>query len=116
MASICELWNYMFENLFCTKTKMFYDIVVAEQRGQFENYLPSLDMIRKGIPNPCGWGTGMEDCVSNGSVMLDAMLDAYKTENTEYLKKKIFHVFSGLKTCASVSESEGFLARGGIAD
>lgn len=112
MASICELWNYMFENLFCTKTKMFYDIVVAEHRGQFENYLPSLDMIRKGIPNPCGWGTGMEDCVINGSVMLDAMLDAYQTENSDRLKAEISHVFSGLKTCASVSESEGFLARG----
>ena len=106
-----EMWKFMFEQLFCDKTKLFYDVVVPEHRGDFAAYLPNPEMIKAGIPNPCGWGTGMEDAMIIGSVMLSAAIDACAVNEKKETKQQIKDIFAGMKTCASVSNSDGFLAR-----
>lgn len=106
-----KIWDYMLTNLFCEKTNLFYDYIVPEKRGEFEKYLPIPEYIEKQIPNPCGWGTGMEDSMINGSVMLDAALLAYEFTNDENYKELAKKFFKGLKHCATISESKGFLAR-----
>lgn len=105
------IWAFMFDQLFCDKTKLFYDIVVPEHRGDFAAYLPSPEIIKAGFPNPCGWGTGMEDAMITGSVMLSAGIDAFAINAGQEIKQQIKDIFCGMKTCASISKSEGFLAR-----
>ncbi len=41
MNSDRKIWDYMLKNLFCEKTNLFYDYIVAEKRGEFEKYLPT---------------------------------------------------------------------------
>ncbi|MBR6719633.1 MAG: hypothetical protein IKL74_01840 [Clostridia bacterium] len=106
-----KIWKYMMDNLFSDETKLFYDYIVPEKRGDFKNYLPSPEFIKKCIPSPTGWGTGMEDSVINGSVMLDSALLAYEVTKEEAFLVKARDFFKGLKLCATISESEGFLAR-----
>lgn len=108
---IQAVWKYLLENLFCEKTGLFYDFIDVENRGAFGKYLPAPEYIEKCIPNPCGWGTGMEDGVINGGCMLEAAIAAYGAQRDETLLSYAKKFFAGLKTCASVSESEGFLAR-----
>ncbi len=103
--------DYLMSNLFCEETNLFYDYIVPEKRGDFKAYLPSLEYINKNIPNPCGWGTGMEDSMINGSVMLEAAVLGYELTKEENFKSLAKKFFKGLKLCASISESEGFLAR-----
>ena len=111
MKNTEKIWKYMLDNLFSKETNLFYDYIVPEKRGDFSSYLPSVDLIKKGIPNPCGWGTGMEDSMINGSVMLEAALTGYNVTKDERLLDLAKEFFKGLKLCASISESEGFLAR-----
>ena len=84
-----EMWKFMFEQLFCDKTKLFYDVVVPEHRGNFAAYLPNPEMIKAGIPNPCGWGTGMEDAVITGSVMLSSAIDAFAVNKKKKQNNKL---------------------------
>lgn len=105
------MWDYMLDNLFCEKTNLFYDFIVPEKRGRFEEYLPSPELIRAQIPNPCGWGTGMEDGDITGGVMLGAAIDAFYASGNETFASYAKKFFKGLRTCASISDSEGFLAR-----
>ena len=111
MNSDRKIWDYMIKNLFCEKTNLFYDYIVAEKRGEFEKYLPTPEYIEKQIPNPCGWGSGMEDSMINGSVMLDAALLGFELTKDESFKALAKKFFKGLKHCATISESKGFLAR-----
>ncbi len=106
-----KIWNYMLSNLFSEKTNLFYDYIVPEKRGEFERYLPTPEYISKQIPNPCGWGTGMEDSMINGSVMLDAALLGFELTKDENFKELAKKFFKGLRHCATISESKGFLAR-----
>ncbi len=106
-----KIWSYLMDNLFCKKTMLFYDFINTENRGKFENYLPTPEQIKRSVPNPCGWGTGMEDSMIHGGTMLEAALTAYDIYKDKRLLDLAKKFFSGMKNCASVSESEGFLAR-----
>ncbi len=108
---INKIWDYIFDNLYCDKTKLIYDYVVPEYKGDFEKYLPTVDHIKAQIPNPCGWGSGMEDSMINAGVLISAAIDAYELEGDETYLTYIKNLFEGMKTCAAVSDSEGFLAR-----
>ena len=106
-----KIWNYMFNNLFCIKTKTFYDFAIAGMIGEFEKYLPSPEVIKMDFPNPCGWCTGMEDGCIIGGVMLESAIEAYKYSGDKNYLNKITNIFEGLKLCADVSNDTGFLAR-----
>ena len=49
------LWN----RLYCPETSLFYDNLFPD--GTFSSGLPTPEELALDIPNPCGWGTGMED-------------------------------------------------------
>lgn len=90
-----KIWSYLMDNLFCKKTMLFYDFINTENRGKFENYLPTPEQIKRSVPNPCGWGTGMEDSMIHGGTMLEAALtayDIYKDKRLLDLAKKFFPV------------------------
>lgn len=106
-----KIWELMLTRLYSEKTHTFYDYTLPDKIQKFEEYLPSPEIIDKQIPNPCGWGSGMEDGVINGSIMLENAIEAYKYTKDEKYISLAKDFFKGLKTLASVSSSDGFLAR-----
>ena len=106
-----KILKYSFDNPFCLKTKTFYDFAVPGMEGEFEKYLPEPKIIKLNFPNPCGWCTGMEDGCINGGIMLESLMTAYEKTNDKKYISYINDVFEGLKLCATVSKSKGFLAR-----
>lgn len=106
-----QAFEFMFDKMLCKRTGLFYDYRVKGLNDPLTDHLPGLELIEKSIPNPCGWGTGMEDCMITGGVTLDAIISKYKSEPSEDLIIKAKTVFDGMYLCATVSNSRGFLAR-----
>jgi hypothetical protein len=106
-----KIWKHMLENLFSKKTHLFYDFTVKGMEGEFEKYLPDVKLVQAQIPNPCGWDTGMEDGMIIGGIMLDSAVENYRLTGNKEMLDTAREIFSGIKACASISSSEGFLAR-----
>lgn len=110
MNTIDTAWEFIFKNFYCKKTDLIYDYLV-DRKHPATFGLPSPAQIQAQIPNPCGWGTGMEDSVLNGGSALDAVVAEYAATGNEKLKETADHLFAGLMRCAKVSEEPGFIAR-----
>ena len=104
-----KIWQMMFEKLYSKKTNLFYDFLV--EGLSFKEFLPEPELINKQIPNPCGWCTGMEDSMINGGIMLESAIEAYELYGDKEYILKAKEIFKGMKKCATVSETKGFLAR-----
>ena len=104
-------WNFVFDKLFCKKTKLIYEYRTDEgEHGAF-NHLPTKEEILAHYPNPCGWFTGMEDADINGGIMLEAVMHRYSVTKDEALKKYANDLYEGMMLNATLSKSEGFLIR-----
>ena len=53
-------WNFVWDRLFDDRTGMFYNHLAGDD-AHATKYLPEPEMIRILVPNPGGYGTGMED-------------------------------------------------------
>ena len=100
-------WETVFSRFFCPDTNLFYDFVIDDENNAW-HHLPTPDDINASVPNPCGWGTGMEDSSLNGGSALDALVSAYKLIGDEKIKTCADSVFQGLLSCVKDS---GFVAR-----
>lgn len=109
--SIQKAWNYLWSNLFYEKTSLFYDYRVSQEKDGLISTLPCPEMVRRQIPNPCGWGIGMEDSVINNAMMLDTVVSRYLVTKDPALKPYADKLFAGLKLCATVSKRSGFIVR-----
>ena len=69
-------WETAFRRFFCPETELFYDFVTDVENNAW-HHLPTPDDITASVPNPCGWGTGMEDSALNGGSALDELVSAY---------------------------------------
>lgn len=107
MESVYRAWDAAFSRFFCKETEVFYEFI-PEGEPSARSHLPSPSEIRKNIPNPCGWGTGMEDAVLNGGSALDAVLCAFELTGDKDLKPLADTLFRGLLRCA---RPRGFIAR-----
>lgn len=113
-------WNAAWTNFYSPQTKLFYDFLETLEPGETLESLPTPEEVRALDPNPCGYGTGMEDCAISGGIILDALIDRYANEETrgadaaslERIKGQAKDVFAGLELLATVSGSPGFVARG----
>ena len=56
-------WIFIWNRLFDERTCMFYNYLIGDEPDAAVKYLPEPELIRLGIPNPGGYGTGMEDCI-----------------------------------------------------
>ena len=74
-STYASAWEVVFRRFFCPDTELFYDFVIDD--GNAWHHLPSVEDIKASIPNPCGWGTGMEDSALNGGTLMDALVSAY---------------------------------------
>ena len=109
--AVSGAWRMAFERLWCEKTKLFYDFLSEDTPDGAISHLPTPEMIARQVPNPCGWGTGMEDSVLNGGVMLEALIALYQRTGEASILPALHEVAEGLLACAQVSGQEGFLAR-----
>ena len=100
----------VFERYFCPETELFYEFTIDEQNNAWF-HLPTPEDIEKQIPNPCGWGTGMEDSTMNGGTAIDALITLYEMTKDENVKKCINAIFRGLMRCSENSKDEGFISR-----
>lgn len=107
-SCLTRLGKMVFERFFCPKTELFYEFV-TEEGGNAWTHLPSPEVIRRQIPNPCGWGTGMEDSVLNGGTALDALVTYYGRTGDGRVKPLADSLLRGLLRCAD--PETGFVAR-----
>ncbi|MBE6546256.1 MAG: hypothetical protein E7668_02295 [Ruminococcaceae bacterium] len=107
-SCIVHMWETVFARFFCPETELLYEFI-TEKGGNAWTHLPPPETIRQQIPNPCGWGTGMEDSVLNGGTALDALVTYYNRTQDRRVKPTADALFRGLLRCAD-GES-GFVAR-----
>lgn len=104
-----DLWNTALERFFNSETELFYEFVEDETTNAW-NDLPNIEEINALYPNPCGWGTGMEDSVMNGSTALDALISAHSV-GVEIDRTLASSLANGLLRCQFNDKNEGFVAR-----
>ena len=102
-----ELWQTLVTRFFDRRTEMIYDVLWQGKDGKVSATacLPSPEEVTRQFPNPCAWGTGMQDCVFNGAPFLAV---AMKRGDREMVRA----IYRGLRRCATVSGVKGFVARG----
>ena len=107
-AKIEKAFEFVKDKLFSEKTCLIYDHVI---KGR-EAHLPTVKEISAVFPNPCGYGTGMEDGMINGATMLDACLLIYERTRDALSAEFAHKLVKGQLNCAFSAKSEGFLPRG----
>lgn len=111
MRSVYGLaWETVFGRFFCPETELFYDFVIDDENNAW-HHLPSVEEINASVPNPCGWGTGMEDSSLNGGTALDALVAAYELTGDGRIKTYTDSILRGLLRCAADEKNRGFIAR-----
>lgn len=109
-SAIHAAWSTAVARFFCPDTELFYEFVYDDTGKAWDN-LPTLADIHSAYPNPCGWGTGMEDSVMNGGTALDALVSSDELYAGDERKKFADSVFRGLLRCTASEQSKGFVAR-----
>ena len=115
-----DAWNAAWTRFYSPETRLFYDFLESLTPGETLAHLPTRQEVENLDPNPCGYGTAMEDCAISGGVMLEALIDRYANEEArgashedlERIKSQALDVFGGLELLTTVSGSPGFVARG----
>ncbi len=105
-------WNFVWNRLYCPGTGMFYNHLVGDEPDAATRYLPEPEMIQHLVPNPAGYGTGLEDCMMNAGIMMDAVISRYEAEKDASMRDYASGIYSGMELGATVSPKEGFLPRG----
>lgn len=101
---IAALHRYVREKLFSPETGLIYDYQTSRDHAHRFDHLPCSDEVSADSPNPCGWGTGMEDCTLNAGLMLDTGLG----RDRDFAAALV----AGLHQVATVHGRVGFFARG----
>lgn len=104
-------WNFVFQKLYYPKTHMIYDVVFREFIEDAIDIFPTSEEISRSIPNPCGWGTGMEDSTLSLCTMLEAIVNRYKATGDGEMKKYFDMICEGLIINGTVAPEKGFIAR-----
>ncbi|MBO4641408.1 MAG: hypothetical protein J5661_00910 [Bacteroidaceae bacterium] len=102
------LWN----RFYSPKTHLFYDYITSYEKGNELAHLPRPDEIAQQYPNPCGYGTGMEDCMISAGVMMTAVLNRYKCDKYKEGPRRAKAIFEGIERSIQSVPGEGFVARG----
>ena len=114
MTKIQDAWNLTVQNLFCQETSLIYDSLSSQDSEHRFDHLPYPEEIRRQIPNPGGWGTGMEDCMLNAGTMLDVCVRKAELEPENRIEALSFaeKLLNGMETCALIHGVPGFVVRG----
>ncbi|MBN2711924.1 MAG: hypothetical protein JXR97_05730 [Planctomycetes bacterium] len=104
-------WDYIWEELFCEKTNLFYDYITSSSHDKRFDHLPHPDEIALQFPNPCGWGTGMEDSMLNAGSVMDILRLRYELTGDKNALVQAGKVLEGMALCTYVHGRPGFVAR-----
>lgn len=104
-------WNQTWNRFFHRETGLFYDYISSYDAGHELDHLPGADEVARQYPNPCGYGTGMEDGMILGGAMLSAVADRYEVTKDPALAERMRAVFQGVKLCTLAHGVPGFVAR-----
>lgn len=110
--NISKAWDVTWTRFYHPRTHLFYDYISSYEKGEELNHLPKAHEVKLQYPNPCGYGTGMEDCMILGGTMLNTLVDMYNVTQNNALATKSTFVFEGLKLASDIPEASGFVARG----
>jgi len=69
-----DAWMRMQNWLFCKETSLIYDSIGSDKYEKRFEHLPFPEEITASLPNPLGWATGMEDCMLNAGMAIDACI------------------------------------------
>jgi len=98
--------SYIRENLYFPGTHLLYDAAVDNLRN-----LPTAEEAESCFPNPCGYGTDMEDSMIHGGTLCEGLLTLYeKTGKREYADFAL-DLLEGLLRCAESARDPGFIPR-----
>ena len=111
-SAIEEAWTASWERFYDTGTHLFYDYISSYEKGKELSHLPTRQEVNRQYPNPCGYGTGMEDCVILTGIMLETLVDIYGQTKEVGLKERASQLLDGLKRCSLIPGFTGFVARG----
>lgn len=103
-------WNFVMNRLYYPKTNMIYDYLTKETAEASAEDYPTPEEIAISSPNPCGWGTGMEDTTLNLSSMIDAMIARYSLTKEPEVHEQLQLLYKGLVKNGTAAEP-GFIAR-----
>lgn len=112
LGNVNQAWAVTWRRFYRPETDLFYDYLSSYEAGRELAHLPTADEVSRGYPNPYGYGTGMEDCMISGGVMLSMIIDRYEVTHDDSLKASARSVFNGIRRCATVHGVPGFIARG----
>ena len=110
-ACVDQAWEVTWKRFYLPKTHLFYDYLSSYEPGKELAHLPAAEEVKRGYPNECGYGTGMEDGMISAGVMLQLIVDRYAVTKEEALRERARDVFEGVKLCATAHGATGFLAR-----
>ena len=105
-------WKVLFDRFYCEKTKLLYDYVAIDGPDGYMPAMPTLEMIEKGIPNPSGWATPLEDNENENGYILLSLLMQYRISHDESIIPVFHDLLKGFLSCATIPTQRGFLARG----
>lgn len=100
-----KAWNHVTKRLLHEKTNLIYDSILKDSD------FPTPEETRVSYPNPCGYGTGMEDSMISAGTMLDACLILWETQKSPEAEKISHRIVDGMIRCADSAYTEGFLPR-----
>jgi hypothetical protein len=110
-AQIDRAWDVTWSRFYLPKVQTFADYLSSYEKGKEQAHLPTAAEVKRQFPNPCGYGTGMEDGAILGGAMLSVLCDRFAVTGDESLRGRAADVFAGLKRCATVHGVRGFVAR-----
>ncbi len=106
-----KAWTYIWNTLFSDTSNLFYDYISNREHENRFDHLPYPDEIAQQFPNPCGWGTGMEDSMLNAGSVMDILRlrrELAKDQTALPLAEKLI---DGMFLCSHVHGVPGFVAR-----
>lgn len=104
-------WDMLWSRFRHPDTNLFYDFISSYEDGAYLDHLPTAEEVERQFPNPCGYGTGMEDSMILGGAILSMLTDRYAVTGDGSIRSEIRDVFSGVEKCVTVHGVPGFVAR-----
>jgi len=108
---IDQAWEASWKMFFVEKTGLFYDFITSRGEADRMQYLPHPEEVAACDPNPCGWGTGMEDSAIHAGVMMAMVCDRFDVTGEAFLADYAVKILKGMVNCASAHGVNGFVAR-----
>jgi hypothetical protein len=112
--SVCvdRAWQVTWTRFYREETHLLYDYLTSYEPGRELALLPTAAEVARQYPNPCGYGTGMEDCMISAGLAMSLVLDRFAVTHDDALRARADALYQGIKLCSTVHGVPGFVARG----